>query len=121
MYGYSFNVTAVEVASRCVPPVHNEAAPAGLSGFVGKNRTEEAGSYYEIVIFLNHVFGGVDKRHGPSVLSLAGGGSDFVFSAGKFLPVVFERVFILQLFPGPALVRTVNDWQIGEKIVFQSA
>ena len=47
------------------------------------------------------------------------GSLDFVEALGEFEPIIFQRIFILELFPRPALVWTVHHWEGGEKIVAQ--
>jgi hypothetical protein len=51
----AFNVLAIDVTAEVGAFVYDEAGFASLTGFVGEGGAEEAGAYYQIIVFLIHM------------------------------------------------------------------
>jgi len=51
----AFNVLAIDVTAEVGAFVYDEAGLACLTGFVGEGGAEEAGAYYQIIVFLIHM------------------------------------------------------------------
>jgi hypothetical protein len=47
-------------------------------------------------------------------------GLNLIEALSKFNPIIFEGILILELLPGTALVRAMDNRQVGEEVVFQS-